>query len=146
MRGINRVFLYGNLGRDPKVRTTPGGQLLAELNIATNRATRSGDDWVDTADWHDVEVWGKEAEVAQRFLSKGDAVCVEGQNRNTSWVDKESGQKRYRHFVHCDRLHLVPNQRRVNEPGADAERRPDPEELDPVLPGSPVDARDELPF
>jgi single-strand DNA-binding protein len=143
MRGINRVFLYGNLGRDPKLRTLNNGSAVCELTLATNRPTRNGDDWVETADWHDVEVWGRDAEVAQRFLRKGNPVCIEGQLRLSSWVDAASGQKRSRAFVHCDRLHLVGGARRADGAAAEADEGP---ELDPVLPGGPVAGADEIPF
>jgi single-strand DNA-binding protein len=95
---VNRVILVGNLGKDPEVRYTSGGQAVATLRIATSRS------WTDKAsgqrkeetEWHDVEVWGKQAEQCGEYLSKGRQVYVEGRLKTDKWQDKQSGQDRYR--------------------------------------------------
>ena|SRR5512133_3985414 len=95
---VNRVILVGNLGKDPEVRYTSGGQAVASLRIATSRS------WTDKAsgqrkeetEWHDVEVWGKQAEQCGEYLAKGRQVYVEGRLKTDKWQDKQSGQDRYR--------------------------------------------------
>ena len=95
---VNRVILVGNLGRDPEVRFTSGGQAVASLRIATSRS------WTDKAsgqrkeetEWHEVEVWGKQAEQCGEYLSKGRQVYVEGRLKTDKWQDKQSGQDRYK--------------------------------------------------
>jgi single-strand DNA-binding protein len=95
---VNKVILIGNLGRDPEVRYTSGGQAVASLRIATSRS------WTDKAsgqkkeetEWHDVEVWGKQAEQCGEYLSKGRQVYVEGRLKTDKWQDKQSGQDRYK--------------------------------------------------
>jgi len=95
---VNRVILVGNLGKDPEVRYTSGGQAVANLRIATSRSwtdKQSGQRKEET-EWHDVEVWGKQAEQCGEYLSKGRQVYVEGRLRTDKWQDKQSGQDRYR--------------------------------------------------
>ncbi len=95
---VNRVILIGNLGKDPEVRYTAGGQAVATLRIATSRS------WTDKAsgqrkeetEWHDVEVWGKQAEQCGEYLAKGRQVYVEGRLKTDKWQDKASGQDRYK--------------------------------------------------
>jgi single-strand DNA-binding protein len=93
---VNRVILVGNLGKDPEVRYTSGGQAVANLRIATSRSwtdKQSGQRKEET-EWHDVEVWGKQAEQCGEYLSKGRQVYVEGRLKTDKWQDKQSGQER----------------------------------------------------
>lgn len=96
MADLNRVSLLGRLGADPEIRTTQSGEKVANLRIAT------GEQWKDKAtgekkertEWHSVVVWGALAGVAERFLSKGARVYVEGAQRTRKWQD-QSGNDRY---------------------------------------------------
>lgn len=95
---VNKVILIGNLGKDPEVRYTNGGQAVANLRIATSRSwtdKQSGQKKEET-EWHDVEVWGKQAEQCGEYLAKGRQVYVEGRLKTDSWDDKQTGQKRSR--------------------------------------------------
>ena len=96
MSSLNHVTLIGNLGADPEVRTTAAGKMVATLSLATSRqwTNESGQRQEKTA-WHRVIVWGKLAELAQRFLSKGRKVCVQGEIEYRSWDDQQTGTKRY---------------------------------------------------
>jgi single-strand DNA-binding protein len=93
--GVNKVILVGNLGRDPEVRYTPGGQAVANFTVATNDA------WTDKAgqkqertEWHRIVVWGKLAELCGEYLSKGRQVYIEGRLQTREWTNKE-GAKQY---------------------------------------------------
>ena len=96
MASFNKVILLGNLTRDPQVRYTPGGTAVTELGLAVNRQ------WFDKqtqqrreeVTFVDVTLWGRQAEVAGEYLSKGRAVLIEGRLQLDSWDDKETGQKR----------------------------------------------------
>ena len=93
---VNRVILVGNLGKDPEVRYTSGGQAVANLRIATSRAwtdKQSGQKKEET-EWHDVEVWGKQAEQCGEYLAKGRQVYVEGRLKTDKWQDKQTNQER----------------------------------------------------
>lgn len=111
MRGFNTVCLLGHLGRDPEVRTTPTGHTVCNLNLATNRRFKKAEEWVEETDWHRVTLWDGQAEVAARFLRKGDPVAIEGGLRTDSWTT-DAGDKRYKTYVLGNRLHLVGGSRR----------------------------------
>lgn len=106
---VNRVILVGNLGKDPEVRYTSGGQAVANLRIATSRSwtdKQSGQKKEET-EWHDVEVWGKQAEQCGEYLAKGRQVYVEGRLKTDKWQDKQSGQDRYRVKVVADSVKFL---------------------------------------
>ncbi len=106
---VNKVLLIGNLGKDPEVRYTSGGQAVANLRIATSRSwtdKQSGQRKEET-EWHDVEVWGKQAEQCGEFLSKGRQVYVEGRLKTDTWDDKQTGQKRSRVKVVADTVRFI---------------------------------------
>ncbi|HTR97823.1 MAG TPA: single-stranded DNA-binding protein [Candidatus Acidoferrales bacterium] len=92
---VNRVFLLGNLGRDPEVRYTQGGTTVANLRIATTERRPDGNGgWQDATEWHSVVVFGKQADNVKKFLTKGRQVFVEGSLRTRQWQDQQ-GQKRF---------------------------------------------------
>jgi single-strand DNA-binding protein len=103
---VNKVILIGNLGRDPELNYTKGGQPVARLNLATTRKfkNRSGE-MVDETEWHRITVWGQQAEHCQKYLAKGRQVYVEGR-LHTSSYDKE-GQKHYSTEVVADRVQFL---------------------------------------
>ncbi len=95
MASLNKVFILGRLGADPELRYTPGGQAVANLNVATNSWSGKGEQREERTEWHRVVVWGKQAESCDRYLKKGREVFVEGRLQTSSWEDKD-GNKRYR--------------------------------------------------
>ena len=93
--GLNKVMLIGNLGRDPELRYTQGGQAVLNLRLATNESFQNRDgERQERTEWHGVIVWGKRGEALSKILSKGSQLCVEGRLQTRSWEDKQ-GQKRY---------------------------------------------------
>jgi len=147
---VNKVILVGNLGKDPEVRYTSGGQAVANLRIATSRSwndKQSGQRKEET-EWHDVEVWGKQAEQCGEFLAKGRQVYVEGRLKTDKWQDKQSGQDRFRVKVVADTVRFLGG-------GGRGAARPAPEEAGgPPAgfeegPGEPAPASgsaDDIPF
>jgi single-strand DNA-binding protein len=105
---INKVILVGNLGRDPEVRSTPSGQPVASFTLATTRKwkDKSGQRQEQT-EWHQIVCWGRQAEVAGQYLTKGKQIYVEGRLQTRSWDDKTSGEKRYRTEVICDNFQML---------------------------------------
>jgi single-strand DNA-binding protein len=91
---VNRVILVGRLGRDPETRYTAGGQAVCHFTMATDETykDRAGERQKRT-EWHRITVWGKQADIAQKYLKKGSLIYVEGSIRSSEWTDKE-GQKR----------------------------------------------------
>jgi single-strand DNA-binding protein len=93
--GLNRVMLIGNLGQDPELRFTTGGQAVLNLRIATNESYMNRDgERQDRTEWHSVIIWGKRGEGLNKVLSKGKQIFVEGRLQTRSWDDKQ-GNKRY---------------------------------------------------
>jgi single-strand DNA-binding protein len=95
MSGVNKVILVGNLGANPEMRFTQGGQAVANLRLATTeRWTDRNGQKQEATEWHRVVVWGKQAEIVGQYLTKGRQVYVEGRIRTRQWQD-QTGQKRY---------------------------------------------------
>ena len=107
MRGINKVFLLGHVGQDPVVRQTSSGKSVCELSIATNRSVRTGETWMEEADWHRIRLWDQRAEVALRYITRGSAIAVEGQLRTDTWTDAQQ-VRHTKSYVLVDQLHLLP--------------------------------------
>src|SRR4030095_4545833 len=95
MRGINKVILIGNLGKDPEVNHLEGGTMVAKFRLATSEVylDKTGKR-VEQTEWHNIVCWRKLAEIAEKFLKKGSAIYVEGKIKTRSYTDKEN-QKRY---------------------------------------------------
>ncbi len=92
---LNKVILVGNLGRDPEVRSMQSGDKVANLNIATSERWRDRDgNQQEKTEWHRVVIFGKVADVAERFLRKGSKVLIEGKLQTRKWQD-QSGQDKY---------------------------------------------------
>ena len=92
---VNKVILVGNLGKDPATRSTPNGQEVATLTVATSEKFKGKDgELQERTEWHTVVVWGKQAESCGKYLSKGRQVYVEGRLATRKWTDKE-GAERY---------------------------------------------------
>lgn len=93
---VNKVIILGRLGQDPDVRTTASGTQVANLNVATNEIGRADDQGnrTDITEWHRIVLFGRTAEVAAQYLSKGSQVYIEGRLRTNKWQD-QNGQDRY---------------------------------------------------
>lgn len=95
MASLNKVLIMGNLGADPDLAYTPGGQAVAHFNVATNEVWTDRDgNRQERTEWHRVTVWGKQAEHCKEYLRKGRTVFVEGRLRTRQWEDRQ-GQRRY---------------------------------------------------
>ena len=94
MASVNKVILVGNLGRDPELRYTPGGQAVTSFSVATNERWNDKEGKTqERTEWHRIVVWGKQAENCANYLQKGRPVYIEGRLQTREWEDKE-GQKR----------------------------------------------------
>jgi single-strand DNA-binding protein len=95
MASVNKVILVGNLGRDPELRYTPGGQAVANFSLATTeRFSNKEGERQERTEWHRVVAWGRTGEICAQYLAKGRSVYVEGRIQTREWEDKE-GQKRW---------------------------------------------------
>jgi single-strand DNA-binding protein len=92
--GLNRVMLFGNLGADPELRVTPGGQAILKLRLATNESYLDKNNVrQERTEWHRVTVWGRRAEALGKILTKGDSIFIEGRLQTSSY--EKNGEKRY---------------------------------------------------
>jgi single-strand DNA-binding protein len=106
----NKVQLIGNLGQDPEVVTLDSGSKLAKFSVATNEAYRnSKGEKVNETQWHNIVVWGKLADMVEKFLYKGSEVALEGKLIHRTYETKE-GEKRYVSEIKCNELLMLGKQ------------------------------------
>ena len=106
--GVNKVFLIGNVGRDAEVRYTQSGQAVANFSLATSESytDRASGEKHETVEWHNVIAWGKLAEIAGQYVTKGRQMFIEGSIKTSSWVDPQ-GVKHYKTEINAQRLQLL---------------------------------------
>ena len=104
---LNKVMLIGNLGRDPELKMTPAGQALARFSIATTETWKNpqGEKQSKT-EWHNVVVWGKQAEIAEKYLRKGKQVLVEGKIQYREYTD-QAGVKKTACDIRCENFVML---------------------------------------
>ncbi len=108
-RGVNKVILIGNLGKDPEVRYTPNGVAVATLTLATSETWKdkqSGEN-VERTEWHRVVMFSRLGEIAGEYLRKGSKVFIEGRLQTRKWQDKNSGQDRYTTEIVADNMQML---------------------------------------
>lgn len=151
MANLNRVFLAGNLTRDPEVRYTPTGTAVSDLGVAINDSykTKTGE-LKESTTFVDVVVWGRQAETCGEYLTKGSPVLIEGRLQLEQW-QTESGEKRSRLKVHADRVQFLgrPKGQKTEfgdgpTPEKKAGKAPDNPPVEEIKPGG-ADSED-LPF
>jgi single-strand DNA-binding protein len=108
MSGVNKVILVGNLGKDPEVRHLESGATVANFSLATSETyrDRNSGDRVTHTEWHNIVLWRGLAEVAEKYLKKGNQVYIEGRLRTRSWDDKD-GNTRYTTEVLADNMTML---------------------------------------
>ncbi|HUA91818.1 MAG TPA: single-stranded DNA-binding protein [Terracidiphilus sp.] len=107
-KSVNKVILLGNVGKDPEIRSTPGGTMVANLTLATSdRQKDAQGNWQDRTEWHNLVAFSRTAEIIRDYVKKGTKLYIEGKIQTRSWDDKESGQKRYRTEIIVNDLSLL---------------------------------------
>lgn len=150
MGSVNKVMLVGNVGQNPQVRSLSDGTKVCTISVATTQRgyTRRDGSTVDPrTDWHNVVLWRKNAEVAEKYIKKGTQIHVEGELRNRSWEDNE-GNKRYVTEVMASRITLLgSSDKTVSEAPtkSDAPAQTKTEHQQPFE-GQTQDNADDLPF
>lgn len=106
---LNKTFLYGNLTRDPELKALPSGTKVSEFSIATNRSYKDANGQTkDETQFHNVIVFGRQAETSAQYLKKGQGVLIEGRIQTRSWDDKSTGEKKYRTEIIADSVQFGP--------------------------------------
>jgi single-strand DNA-binding protein len=107
-RSVNKVILIGNVGKDPEIRSTANGNMVANLTLATSdRQKDAQGNWQDHTEWHNLVAFTRTAEIVRDYVKKGSKLYIEGKIQTRSWDDKQSGQKRYRTEVIVNELILL---------------------------------------
>lgn len=107
-KGVNKVFLLGNVGKDPEIRSTAGGMTVASFTLATaDRQKDQQGNWTDKTEWHNLVAFSRTAEIVRDYVKKGTQLFIEGKIQTRSWDDKESGQKRYKTEILVNELSLL---------------------------------------
>ncbi len=149
---VNKVILLGNLGRDPEIRSTASGTPVANLSLATNRrwTDRDGNSQ-DETEWHRIVVFGRQAEVAGQYLSRGRQIYVEGRLHTGSWEDRQTGETKYRTEIICENFQMLGGRSEGGGGGGGYQRSSyqPPEGGAPPAPGGdmgPEPEDDDIPF
>lgn len=109
---INHIVLVGRAGRDPEMRYFESGKVVTTFSLAVNRPVKDGQ-----TDWFDIEIWGKQAEIAGEYVKKGSLIGVEGRIRWDSWTSKDTGDLNIKPMVIADSIRLL-GSKKDNNPNA----------------------------
>lgn len=108
-RGVNKVIIVGNLGKDPEVRYLPSGGAVAKITVATSESwkDKQSGEKQERTEWHNIEFFGRLAEIAGEYLKKGAKVYVEGSLRTDKYQDKQTGQDRYTTKIVANEMQML---------------------------------------
>ena len=139
---MNKVILIGNLGKSPETRTLESGVVMCRFPIATSETykNRKSGERTSHTEWHNVVLWRGLAEVAEKYLNKGDKILIEGRIRSRSWEDKESGQMRFITEILADQMQMIGSVKKSSEDINEAQ-----EPSGSFIEESPIEQED-LPF
>lgn len=141
---VNKVIIIGNLGKDPEVRHLSNGSMVTTIPVATSDGykDKTSGEYKEITDWHNVVLWRRLAEVAEKYLKKGSKVYIEGKLKTRSWEDKE-GNTRYTTEIVADDLTMLDKIGSVGEANT-PDTNPNPKPMDDLSVGT--DGPDDLPF
>lgn len=106
---LNKVYLYGNLTRDPEMKSLPNGTKVTSFSLATNRIYKDASGAKqEQAEYHNIVVFGRQAETSAQYLKRGQGVMIEGRIQTRSWDDKTTGEKKYRTEIIADGVQFGP--------------------------------------
>src|SRR3989344_4889724 len=132
---LNKAILIGNLTRDPELRSLPSGIKVTSFSIATNRVWKDKNGArQEAADYHNVVVFGRQAETVAQYMKKGSSILVEGRIQTRSWDDKNSGEKKYRTEVIAERTQFGPRSSGAGGAASSSgsAKSSDPEQVDAI--------------
>ena len=145
MASYNRVVLLGNLTRDPELRYIPSGMAVSDIGLAVNNPVKRDDQWVEEVTFVDITLWGRTAEVANEYLSKGSPVLIEGRLKLDTW--EKDGQKRSKLKVVGEKLQLLGSRGGSSSGGPDRSDSQEPTpEYSSTSDGPSMPPNDEIPF
>lgn len=141
---LNKVFIFGNLTRDPELRSLPSGVQVASFSLATNRVWKGQDgSKQESTEFHNVVVFGRQAETSAQYLKKGSSALIEGRLQTRSW--EADGQKKYRTEIVADRVQFGPRGGSGGVPGNPGENQTGKTEESIDYPDEDINP-DDIPF
>ena len=141
-RGVNKVMLLGNIGRDPEVRVSPNGNAIANLTLATSETWKDQQgERQERTEWHRIVMFGKTAEIARDYLRKGSKLYLEGKLQTRKWQDKE-GRDQYTTEIVAHEFQMLDPKPADGDRPRQPERAPSPPAYQPPA----ADFDDDLPF
>lgn len=115
-RGLNKALLIGNLTADPDVKIIGHGQVITKFSLATNEKWKDkAGELCERTEFHRIVCFGKVAEIAEKYLKKGQKVFIEGKIRLNKWTDKETGHEKQFSEIHCDEINLLDSSKELNK-------------------------------
>jgi single-strand DNA-binding protein len=151
MASFNRVILVGNLTRDPELRYIPSGTAVSDIGLAVNDRVKRGDQWVDEATFVDITLWGRTAEIANEYLTKGSPVLIEGRLKLDRW--EKEGQKHSKLKVVGERLQMLGSREgaprgggRSSGGGGADQSQPQYDDSEQYMPAGGPPPNDDIPF
>lgn len=131
-RSINKVTILGNVTRDPEIRSTAGGTIVANFSVATNERRKDAQgEWQDYPEYHNLLAFTRTAEIVRDYVKKGNKLYVEGKIQTRNWDDKTSGEKKYRTEIIVNELVLLSGKDEGNKASysSTTKTEPQPEEI-----------------
>lgn len=116
---VNKVILLGNVGKDPDIRYPQQGQCVASFTLATSERYSTANGPAERTEWHNIVVWGKQAEIVEKYVRKGTKLYIEGKLRTRQWEDRNA-IKRYVTEVYADTFELLGSRPQTGDPQAPA--------------------------
>lgn len=147
-RGVNKVILIGNLGKDPEVRYTPNGMAVANMTIATSESwkDKQSGETVERTEWHRIVLFNRLGEIAGEYLRKGAKVYIEGRLQTRKWQDKTSGQDRYTTEIVAESLQMLDGKGAGANTGTESAPARDNAEPPAAAPAGDQQFDDDIPF
>ncbi len=146
---LNKVYLIGNLTKDPELKSLPTGTKVTQFGLATNRVYKDANGTrQDSTEYHNIVVFGKQAETAAQYLKKGQSTLIEGRIQTRSWDDANGGGKKYRTEIIADSVQFGPKAGAVSQGDsapATTSNSPAKDELDTIDYGEVINP-DDIPF
>lgn len=142
MASLNKVMLIGNLGKDPEIRYTASGTAVASFSLATSDRIKSKTgEWEEKTEWHNITLWGRQAEVAGEYLAKGKTVYIEGRLQTRKWQDRD-GRDRYTTEIVGDKMQMLSGKGE----GGSRQNASRPDSQEPAYEEPAFNPDDDIPF
>ena len=143
---LNKVMLIGNLGRDPESKVTPSGQALARFSMATTETWKNPQgEKQSRTEWHNIVVWGKQAEIAEKFLRKGAQILVEGKIQYREYTTQE-GVKKIATDIRADHFVMLGKRDGERDPGPESDAYSRGQDAGPDAPAGGAGYEEDVPF